>query len=1004
MSIRLSLMVATALSSFIPFASAQVASPDADVAGPEADIVVTGSLIRGSREDAAAPVDVIGQDELLNRGSPTAIELLKNLPVSNGVLGDANQFDSRSQGSEGVATANLRGLGAQRTLVLLNGKRIVPLGFGAAAVDINLLPSGAVGRVEVLKDGAAATYGSDAVGGVINFITRTDQRGFLASADYRYIPGSKGDYGGALSYGYSGDGFRFLASVGYQHRSELRTADRDFTIKSFAENPQGGYTSGGNPGNFDFNATVGGINFTADQGCTALGGFRSLPGSTTDRCNTGINGFYNLVEPEDRYQIYVDTEVDLSDRLTLRVDALYGRTTTQITTSPSFLPTQPPSANAAFGGAGLFQIPTYAPALRDYCALYGASAGCATAADGTPLAPAIAFPVLFRPAGNGGNPLTLVDGGRGATVDKRLSESIRFSGNLTWEVADRLDLDAGVTYSEYRRVNNGTDTFGDLLQNALAGFGGTDCAYASAASRVGLSAAQLAALAGTNGCSFFNPFSTAVPANAVTGQANAIYAGTRAPAGYDLTPGAGLVNALDTYESFFRKIRTVFETRLLVGDLALSGTTGIALPGGDVAFALGTQYRKNFFDVTYNADGNLAATPCPGSPLNPAAACSPATGAFGFLGSGLDRRQSGEVWALFGELQLPVTDRINMQLSARYEDYGGQTGSTFNPQARVRVELFDGVTLRAGGGTTFRGPPPQQVAGNVTLLQIIGANFRAVDVMGNAALSPEKATTFGGGIIVDRGPFNVSVDYFRYDLDGPIDAEPVAGIANALFGASGAANCGNPAYAALQARFTFTAAGCGIGNIQRLTTHYVNSADVRTSGLDFQARLRFPVGAVDAAFGVSGTYVIDYKTKDLLVEGVLVQPAFNAVGKLNFQTSAYPLPRWKGLAFIEGSMGIHNARLQLNHIGGYVDQRSTLFGPETANLAGAAVPAGEHVGAFTTLDFIYRATLSGGTSLSFSVLNLLDTDPPFSRQSLNYDPFTANPLGLNAKVTLSQKF
>jgi len=128
----------------------------------------------------------------------------KNLPNSNGIIGDANQFDARAQGNEGVASVNLRGLGPQRTLVLLNGKRIVQSGgSGIPIVDVNLIPSGGIGRIEVLKDGAAATYGSDAIAGVVNFITRTDQEGFRASADYRYISGSDGDYGGALSYGHA---------------------------------------------------------------------------------------------------------------------------------------------------------------------------------------------------------------------------------------------------------------------------------------------------------------------------------------------------------------------------------------------------------------------------------------------------------------------------------------------------------------------------------------------------------------------------------------------------------------------------------------------------------------------------------------------------------------------------------------------------------------------------------------------------------------------------------
>ncbi|MDB5680538.1 MAG: TonB-dependent receptor [Sphingomonas bacterium] len=121
------------------------------------DIVITGSIIRGTPEDAALPVNVISSAELEKQGSPSAVELLKALPNSSGVLGDSNQFDSRSQGAEGIATANLRGLSPQRTLVLLNSRRMVTSGNGVPAVDINLMPSAAIGRIEVLKDGAAAT-------------------------------------------------------------------------------------------------------------------------------------------------------------------------------------------------------------------------------------------------------------------------------------------------------------------------------------------------------------------------------------------------------------------------------------------------------------------------------------------------------------------------------------------------------------------------------------------------------------------------------------------------------------------------------------------------------------------------------------------------------------------------------------------------------------------------------------------------------------------------------
>src|SRR5258708_982763 len=124
--------------------SAATSQDDAAQAAP--DIVVTGSLIQGTPRDAALPVRLLSSGALAQQGQPSVVELLKALPTSNGVLGDSNQFDSRSQGAEGIATVNLRGLSPQRTLVLLNNKRMVSAGNGIPSVDINMIPQAAIGR------------------------------------------------------------------------------------------------------------------------------------------------------------------------------------------------------------------------------------------------------------------------------------------------------------------------------------------------------------------------------------------------------------------------------------------------------------------------------------------------------------------------------------------------------------------------------------------------------------------------------------------------------------------------------------------------------------------------------------------------------------------------------------------------------------------------------------------------------------------------------------------
>ena len=134
-------------------------------------VTVTGSFIQGTPEDAALPVDVLTAGDLKLEGKPTITELIRNLGPSSGVDGQTNQF--ASNGLEGTSNINLRGLGPARTLVLINGHRQTyhPYSIGEQAqlfVDTNNIPSAAVGRIEVLKDGAAALYGSDAIAGVIN--------------------------------------------------------------------------------------------------------------------------------------------------------------------------------------------------------------------------------------------------------------------------------------------------------------------------------------------------------------------------------------------------------------------------------------------------------------------------------------------------------------------------------------------------------------------------------------------------------------------------------------------------------------------------------------------------------------------------------------------------------------------------------------------------------------------------------------------------------------------
>ena len=146
-------------------------------------IEITGSSIRRVDAETALPVTVITRADIEKSGAVGVEELMHRISAAGAMFSDSTQ-------GAGYATSNvnLRGLGANSTLVLLNGRRLAnhPFGSigGAVAVDLNGIPFAAIERIEVLRDGASAIYGSDAVGGVVNFITRKDYRG--ASISVRY--------------------------------------------------------------------------------------------------------------------------------------------------------------------------------------------------------------------------------------------------------------------------------------------------------------------------------------------------------------------------------------------------------------------------------------------------------------------------------------------------------------------------------------------------------------------------------------------------------------------------------------------------------------------------------------------------------------------------------------------------------------------------------------------------------------------------------------------------
>lgn len=193
-------------------------------------VEITGSNIKRVAAEGPLPVEVITRAEIERRGVATTNDLLRSLSYMSSYN---DELISNSPNTTGAASAGFRGLSGDQTVVLLNGRRLASYGFDGAFVNLNTIPLGAIQRVEVLKDGAAAIYGADAIGGVINFITRKDYAGVDVNAGYGVSSrGDSDETSAGVTFGFGNldkDRFNVLANLNYFKREPLMNLDRERT-------------------------------------------------------------------------------------------------------------------------------------------------------------------------------------------------------------------------------------------------------------------------------------------------------------------------------------------------------------------------------------------------------------------------------------------------------------------------------------------------------------------------------------------------------------------------------------------------------------------------------------------------------------------------------------------------------------------------------------------------------------------------------------------------------
>lgn len=1030
-------------------------------------VVVTGQLIAGASEDAPLPVQTFDLEALKDQGSPTSAEFLRSLSVTSESLGEA---ESNVAGAfAGLATVNLRGLGTGRTLVLLNGNKFA----SESIADINTLPMMAVGRIEILKDGASVTYGAGAVGGVINYITRRNFEGFEISASRKLYDGSEGDENIEALWGIQGDTGNFLVAASYGNRGRLAQVKRDFATLPYSQQPAGYGRFNNNPATYVLqnsrsnfisinDYTLSGTNPT----CQAIGGLRNGDLNNSElsifanECINPASVFLNIVDEEEYFRGFAEYNGDLNNSTEFHFEAAYSKTVNpDVWTGPS-LPSGGNTAHLTSGTTnnGAFSIPLFQPT---YNAAGVAGAAC-TAANYATTAGCYVNPFVveffdraaatgvysgarnnldtstyyrWRPLFSGGNPLW-DDGRRKEKQDReRWGGAMSLKGSFDKEglFGRFLPEDTGFEftgyYNQYTQVATRPDWIVSRLQNALNGYGGPGCAavdrvptdYTSNATYDATIGIQSDTAPGTNGCLYLNPFASSFPTSLTNGASNPAYnsgnPNALLPNGQAIsqTSFANSIELLDWLQA--DRTYSTRNTALTFAATFTGEVPGIHLPGGDIAWAVGTEWRQETEHgepIGSQDEIAIAQQRCPWnddmslSPSTPGlAACYADRGPY--FASGLPAlrpyQTDRQILSYYGELQFPVLDNLNIQLAGRREEYNDDIiGNIW--KIAGKYDVLPDLSLRGSYSTNFQAPPIGLGAqGDVQQTAYIGSLFRNVGttVKTPGGITPEDAKASNIGLIYAPellgGQLRASVDFWEITIAKEVVSTSFTPIFASLFGTSSpgsstALSRCDATYVSLVTfdtpcqQLTATTTNLTAANLLNIIRYNLNSGGYFTNGVDISVDYTRDLGPGSLFAQLSATNVLHYKVKGYdLPTGEPYIEDFNGLGLTNFNPGAGTImPRWRGNATVGYNFGDHRFNLRANYVSGVQDDagncrcgQTTVVGRTTINgVATNVYPTfGITPSDLLTYDFNYIYTPSFWTDLElrFSIINLTNEDP-----------------------------
>ena len=952
---------------------------------------VTGTAFKESPISLTYAVAVTGRDKMAEQGAPQPVDFFKNLSASHGVIGERSSWYNAGQAAtlaESIANVNLRGLGSSRTLVLVNSRRqtYVPARLiGGRFVDVNAIPAIAVDRVEVLKEGASAIYGSDAVAGVANFLTRSDFTGFEVSGAHDYFANAGDTNVGAIWGGKLGSAHAVVAGE-WRKRRELQITERDYLLRPWYGGGQRlGWSSLGNPGTFAVGAPAPWTATIHAPRCEAFGGFRE---SWT--CRFRYQPYDNLIEDMTHTRAFAELNGSLDNGTNYHFEALWSEAEIpNWYTTPSYPP-------FPLTDTSIMEAAPDHPGRQAFCADYGAEEGD-----------------LYYAQCQGGELEDVTYTGEenwyfnGRPFGNSGPERLLSRTSSTWRVAASADgdlalggqdahFDVGVAYSRTEGNYNLPGVYVERLFLGFRGFGGPDCGVgvvADPTDAAGMRLEDTDKVAGEGDCQYYNPFSNAIefsqqPGSEFENQANPDYR-------------ASLANSAELRQWLNQEVDLLSTADMLVADATLTGSWI-----EDVAsYAAGYQFRLLNASGDPNDEGDVTKNPCP---VIGDTGCSEEDkfGPYAFTNVHRPYDESQTVHRFFAEIPLSLGDRFDTQLAANYEFH--DVASSFDPKFGWRYQLVESASqsafLRGSVQTTFRTPSLDDVNESpLTTLEWINETgaYQAVDRFGSKDLKPERALTYNAGaVLITEAGFDVTFDYWSYDFSDVIGSMPHGAI-TALYDENKDA----------LKQFIFCPGGepgsCAASELERVQVDIINWPGVKTSGLDLHLGHRTAAGGGELSLSLDGTYTLEYRTKgleylhetaDAAVDTLVLQKAEDAAGYLNFGNPiATSLPRTKGRA----SAGYHSETYSLvsylNYISSYEDRGSE--GSDVAEIKELGT-----IDSFVTWDMSFLLNLSEGVKIALSGVNLLDAKPPLVNIEQGYDGFTHDPKGRQLKMAVTYGF